>query len=131
MGGSAEMGLGPAHAVGLVEARDMALELRKLRLKGVDPIEARKAEQEAVRRERATAVTFSQAVSKYICLNRAGCRNDKHAAQLTSTLKTYAEPVIGSRPVASIDANDILRVLEPIWIDKAETASRVRGRVVR
>ncbi len=107
----------------------MALELRKLRLKGVDPIEARKAEQEAVRRERANAVTFSQAVSEYIRLNRAGWRNDKHAAQWTSTLKTYAEPVIGSRPVASIDANDILRVLEPIWIDKAETASRVRGRM--
>lgn len=124
-----QMGLGPAHTFGLAEARDMALELRKLRLKGVDPIEARKAEQDAARRERASAVTFSQAVSEYIRLNRAGWRNDKHAAQWTSTLKTYAEPVIGSRPVASIDANDILRVLEPIWIEKAETASRVRGRM--
>ncbi len=124
-----QMGLGPAHTVGLAEARDMALELRKLRLKGVDPIEARKAEQDAARRERASAVTFSQAVSEYIRLNRAGWRNDKHAAQWTSTLKTYAEPIIGSRPVASIDANDILRVLEPIWIDKAETAGRVRGRI--
>ena len=124
-----QMGLGPAHTVSLAEARDMALELRKVRLKGVDPIEARKAAQETARRERASAVTFSQAVSEYIRLNKAGWRNDKHAAQWTSTLKTYAEPIIGALPVASIDANDILRVLEPIWIDKAETASRVRGRM--
>ena len=124
-----QMGLGPAHTVSLAEARDMALELRKVRLKGVDPIEARKVAQETARRERASAVTFSEAVSEYIRLNKAGWRNDKHAAQWTSTLKTYAEPIIGALPVASIDANDILRVLEPIWIDKAETASRVRGRM--
>lgn len=101
----------------------------KVTPEGRGPHRSAKAEQEARRRERASAVTFSQAVSEYIRLDKVGWRNDKHAAQWTSALKTYAEPVIGARPVASIDANDILCVLEPIWIEKAETASRIHGRI--
>lgn len=86
-----QMGLGPAHTLGLAAARAQAQTLRQVRLNGLDPIEQRRAEQEAARREREAAITFSQAVKDYIQLNKAGWKNDKHAAQWTATLATYAE----------------------------------------
>ncbi|MFN3669561.1 MAG: tyrosine-type recombinase/integrase [Brevundimonas sp.] len=124
-----DMGLGSAALVTLAEAREAAFELRRQRQKGIDPLEARKAAEVEARRRRAEAVTFAQAVKDYLKLNRAGWRNDKHAAQWAATLRTYAEPHVGERPVASIDVNDVLTILEPIWVEKPETASRLRGRI--
>lgn len=62
-------------------------------------------------------------------MHGAGWRNAKHRAQWTSTLKMYASPVIGKMPVAAIDTRLVMKVLEPIWSKKTETASRVRGRL--
>ena len=59
----------------------------------------------------------------------AGWRNAKHAAQWPSTLKTYVYPIFGHLPVQTIDAALVLKALEPIWNEKPETASRVRGRI--
>jgi len=61
--------------------------------------------------------------------HRAGWRNGKHAAQWEATLKTYAEPVIGALPVQAVDTALVLKVLEPIWTAKPETASRLRQRI--
>ena len=67
--------------------------------------------------------------NEYIESHKAGWKNQKHAEQWTSTLKTYCEPVIGSLPVDQIDTGLILQILEPIWAAKPETASRLRGRI--
>ena len=128
-GRNREMGLGPLHSVGLADARRKAAEARRLRAEGVDPIEAREAERAKAALEAARAITFKKAAEQYIEAHRAGWRNAKHADQWSSTLETYAYPVLGSLPVQDIDVPLVLKVLEPIWKTKTETASRVRGRI--
>jgi integrase len=124
-GRTREMGLGPLHAVTLAEARAAATECRRLRVQGVDPIEARKAE----RLQAATGMTFLECSSLYIAAHKAGWRNPKHAAQWASTLARYADPVFGDLPVAAIDVGLVMKAVEPIWATKTETASRLRGRI--
>jgi integrase len=130
LGGRArEMGLGPLALFGLSDARARALDARRLRHEGVDPIEARKAARLQARLDSARAMTFKQCAEAYIEAHRAGWRNAKHAAQWQATLTTYAEPIIGRLPVQAIDTALVLKVLEPIWTTKPETAGRVRGRI--
>jgi integrase len=74
-------------------------------------------------------VSFSKVAEQYIAQHEAGWKNPKHAAQWVTTLSTYAFPVIGSVTVASVDTPLVLKVLEPIWTEKTETASRLRGRI--
>jgi integrase len=124
-----EMGLGPFHTIGLSDARLLATEARKLKLKGEDPIEARKAERQAKRLDDARAMTFKQAAAAYIKANKAGWRNAKHAAQWEATLAAYADPIFGALPVAAVDTGLVMKALEAIWTEKPETASRLRGRV--
>jgi integrase len=123
------MGLGPTHTISLAEARDKAAECRKLRLRGVDPIAARRAERGNAQLEAARAMTFRQCAEAYIEAHRPSWKNAKHAAQWPSTLETYVYPVFGELPVQAVDVALIMRVLEPIWKTKTETASRLRGRV--
>src|SRR5215469_1216629 len=123
------MGLGPLPLYGLQEARARALEARRKRHEGIDPIEARRSERARQRLEAAKAVTFKQCAENYIAAHRAGWRNDKHAAQWGATLAAYAYPAIGALPVQAVDTGLVLKVLEPIWTTKPETASRLRGRV--
>jgi hypothetical protein len=77
----------------------------------------------------ATAMTFEACAEAYIAAHRAGWRNLKHAKQWPSTLATYVYPIFGALPVAAIDTGLVMKVLEPIWTEKPETASRVRGRI--
>jgi integrase len=123
------MGMGPLHTINLAEARKRAAEHRLQRHDGIDPIEARRAERLQARLDAAKAVTFKECAEAYIKTHRAGWRNDKHAAQWGATLGTYAEPVIGKLSVQAIDTALVLKVLEPIWTTKPETAGRVRGRI--
>jgi integrase len=74
-------------------------------------------------------MTLEQCAAAYIEAHRAGWKNAKHTAQWTATLATYAYPVFGTQPVAAIDTSMVLKVLEPMWTTKTETASRVRGRI--
>jgi integrase len=128
-GRAREMGLGPLALFGLSEARAKALDARRLRHEGIDPIEARRAIRAQARLDAAKAITFKQCAEGYIAAHRAGWRNGKHAAQWEATLATYAGPVIGPLPVQAIDTALVLKVLEPIWATKPETAGRVRGRI--
>jgi hypothetical protein len=123
------MGLGPLALFGLSEARAKALDARRLRHEGIDPIEARRAERQQARLDAARAMTFQQCAAAHINAHRPGWRTSKHAAQWEATLATYAGPVIGALPVQVIDTALVLRVLEPIWTKKPETAGRVRGRI--
>lgn len=128
-GKARKMGLGPTHTVTLAMARERALECRRLLLDGVDPISQR---QEAAKERKLAdlrVLTFQEAAGKYIAANKAGWKNEKHAAQWTATLKTYVYPVFGDVAVAAVDVGLVLKVLEPIWTTKAETASRLRGRI--
>jgi integrase len=130
LGGRArEMGLGPLALFGLQEARAKALDARRLRHGGIDPIEARKAARLRLRLDAAKAMTFKQCAEAFIKAHRAGWHNGKHAAQWEATLATYAEPIIGALPVPAIDTALVLKVIEPIWTTKPETASRVCGRI--
>jgi integrase len=124
-----EMGLGSALVVSLADARGKADQSRRLRQEGVDPIEAKRAGRQLAALDAAKAMTFSQCAEAFLQAHRAGWRNAKHAAQWESTLATYAEPIVGNLPVQAVDTGLVLKVLEPIWAAKSETASRVRGRL--
>jgi integrase len=124
-----QMGLGPIHTVTLSEARQKALVCRKLRLEGIDPIDARHAVRDQAKLDGAKAITFQACAAAYVSAHCAGWRSAKHAAQWGSTLETYVYPVFGALPVQLIDVGLVTKVLEPIWAKKTETASRLRGRI--
>ena len=128
-GRTREMGLGPLHTVGLADARQKVLECRKLRLDGIDPIEARRLERRRAQLEAASSITFAECAEAYIEAHRPGWRSAKHAAQWSATLEDYAYPILGKVSVQSIDVGLVMKVIEPIWAEKTETASRVRGRI--
>ena len=130
LGGKARwMGIGPLHIVSLADARSRAAECRTLHHNSIDPIDARRAERQRTSLDAARTITFAQCAASYIASHRSGWRNAKHAAQWEATLETYAGPVIGALPVQGIDTTLVLKVLEPIWSTKPETASRLRGRI--
>lgn len=116
-----EIGLGSAELVALAEAREMAVENRKLARAGGDPL--------AAKNSKVVLPTFNEAVQKVIELYEPTWTNDKHAAQFRNTLATYAGPIIGAKRVSEITSADMLRVLAPIWTSKAETARRVKQRI--
>ena len=123
------MGLGAYPDVSLKEARELADEARRLRRQGVDPIDRRREGRAAQTVKAARQTTFREAADGYIRSHGAGWRNAKHAAQWPATLKAYVYPVFGHLPVQAIDTALVLKALEPIWNEKPETASRVRGRI--
>lgn len=129
LGRSREMGLGSSAVVTLGEARERAIECRRLIERGIDPIDARTqiAEQQALKR--AKCVNFKDAAAAYMAAHRPSWKNEKHASQWSSTLETYAYPVMGSLSVQDIDTAVLIKVLEPIWQTRPETASRLRGRI--
>jgi integrase len=123
------MGLGSLDTVTLAEARERAAECRRQRERGIDPIEARKDQRASAAVESAKAMTFDQCAEEYLTAHRAGWRNLQHATQWKTTLATYVSPVFGNLPVGSIDVGLVIKVLQPIWPTKPETASRIRGRI--
>jgi len=123
------MGLGPVSLYGLADARTRALDARRKRHDGIDPIEARRTERARQRLDAAKAITFKQCAEAYIASHRAGWRNEKHKYQWAATLSAYAYPIIGALPVQAVDTALVLRVLEAIWTAKPETAGRVRQRL--
>lgn len=124
------MGLGPLELVPLANARERALAARRLLLDGIDPIEHRRAERATVDPP-PTGLTFRQCAEQMLAAHEDSWKNEKHRAQWRSTLETYAYPVFGDVQVSAVDKAHVLRVLEPIWREKAETASRLRGRIER
>jgi integrase len=124
-----DIGLGPFPEVSLADARDIARDHRRQVRQGINPLDARRKARAALAVERAAAKTFKECAEAYVEANKAGWKNDKHIKQWRATLDTYAYPVIGALPVASVTIAHILTVLEPIWSVKTETASRLRGRI--
>jgi integrase len=123
------MGLGGYPDVPLADAREAARAARTMIRAGIDPIEEARAARSQLKAARAAALTFAECAGKYIRAHEPSWSNAKHAAQWTSTLETYAYPMMGTLLVRDVGVAHVLAVLEPIWSTKAETASRVRQRI--
>jgi len=123
-----EMGLGAVHTFGLKDARAKAAELRKLVYEGRDPIAERDAQRAALAAASAKRRTFDECVASY---SRAHSPkwSAKHAYQWGSAMTRFASPVLGKLPVDIIDVSFVVRVLEPIWHERPEVASRLRGAI--
>ncbi len=122
-----DMGLGTYPEVSIVDARKAALAARELIRNGRDPIDARKSDAVNSKRE-ANALTFEKAARQVHADLKPGWKNAKQAAQWITTLETYVFPKIGNRKVDSLKVKDFADALQPIWLNKAETASRVKQR---
>ena len=119
-GRAKEMGLGSATVVSLADAREKAAAARRKLADGLNPIDDRKRDD--------GIPTFGEMADSVRESLSAGFRNEKHKAQWKNTLATYAAS-LRSKPVDTVGTDDILAVLKPIWTEKAETASRLRGRI--
>ena len=133
-----EMGLGPAKgrtAVPLSQARAKATHLHAAVREGRDPLAEREAEkakaQADAAKARAAAMTFGEVADMYIAAYEQSWRSPKHRQQWHSTLRDYVLPAIGDLPVGSVDTGAVMKIIEPLWREKTETASRVRGRIER
>ena len=124
-----DMGLGSTSMYTLAEARRRASEARKLVAEGIDPINQRASQSVTAAASAAKLTTFKECAERYVAVHRAGWRNAKHRGQWSSTLATYVYPTLGTMPVQMVDVGLVMKVIEPIWSTKPETASRVRGRI--
>lgn len=123
-------GLGSARDVTFSEARKRVEELRVNKTsKKIDPIAEERERSGRERMAKAHAVPFHVRAQQYITAHEDGWRNRKHRDQWRSTLETYVYPFIGEKPANLITAADVVEILRPIWVDKWETARRVRGRL--
>jgi integrase len=124
-----EIGLGGFPDTPLADAKIKARKTKDAIEAGADPIREKREARRKLAAEREKAVTFKVAATAYIAAHEAGWKNAKHAAQWTSTLEHYAYPIVGDVLVRDIALSHILKILEPIWTTKSETASRLRGRI--
>jgi len=124
-----DIGLGGFPTVTLAQARDKAREARDKIGRGVDPVAERQAAKAALIAAAGRGMSFEKAVDSYLSAKLDAFKNAKHRQQWQNTLRQYALPVLGRMMVQDIDVRDVLRVLQPIWHDKTETASRLRGRI--
>ena len=123
------MGLGAFPGVTLASAREKARAARELIDRGINPIQERRDQVKTAEVARARPLTFKKACERFIAAKEAEWRSSKHRQQWERTLGTYAEPTLGRLDVSEIGQEEVLRVLEPIWRSKTETASRVRSRI--
>jgi hypothetical protein len=125
------MGLGALHTVSLAEARERARQARQLLLDGEDPLEIARKRRDEARTETTERILFKDAAERFLDLHENTWKNVKHKGQWRSTLKTYAYPTLGTRPISAIDGALITVALAPIWTKKSETARRVKQRIER
>jgi integrase len=126
-----QMGLGPLHTVSLAEARVRARLARQIILDGDDPIEIKRKKRDDSRSDVSGKTPFKDAAKRFLDLHESTWKNAKHREQWKNTLRDYAYPNIGSRPVSVIDGAVITEALSPIWTKKPETARRVKQRIER
>jgi integrase len=124
-----EIGLGAFPEITLAMARDRAREAKDSIRRGMDPVEERKAARAALVIAQQRGLLFKDAVDRALVAKLDSFRSEKHRKQWRSTLDKYALPEIGLLPVDKIDTPAVLRILEPIWTTKTETANRLRGRI--
>jgi len=119
-----DMGLGSYPTVSLADARNQVAECRAMLQRGEDPMPTRR-----VAPITPQIVTFADAARQYITTHEQSWKNDKHRQQWRNTIEGYCVPVIGALPISEVSVHNVLTILEPIWLTKMETASRIRGRL--
>lgn len=124
-----DIGLGAYPEVSLAEARIKANELKTQIRNGINPILHKQKQIEDSRIKQLREKSFKECAEIVITKKTRELKNQKHIAQWSSTLETYVYPLLGDRILSSITKTDIATVLEPIWIEKNETAKRLRGRI--
>lgn len=124
-----EMGIGSFEDVSLANAREKAERIRHEVRDGNDAVEVRAEAKKEVIRARAASMTFAQCTEAYLNAHQSSWKNGKHRAQWSSSLQAYAYPVFGEVAIQDINIGMVMKVLDPIWETKTETASRVRGRI--
>jgi len=123
-----EMGLGAIGDVPLVRARQLAAQARQQVAEGKDPLRLRQVEREAVAEPIPEITTFATFADSYITSVENGWRNEKHRQQWRNSLRDHAAS-LSALPIDTVGTDHVLDVLQPIWLLKPETASRVRGRI--
>ena len=124
-----DIGLGSFPEVSLSEAREKARELKKKIRDGIDPLQEKQERLNTLKIQKHRAKTFRECAEVVIAKKTLELKNQKHIGQWSSTLETYIYPTLGDLIVGTITKVDIATVLEPIWIEKNETAKRIRGRL--
>jgi len=116
-----DFGLGSLDKVPLATARDKRDAIRAQFAAGIDPVLERK--------KAAGLPTFQKAAEQLHKERVKGWSNGKHTAQWLQTLRTYAFPSMGAVAIDEVERGHILDVLTPIWLEKPETARRVKQRI--
>jgi integrase len=124
-----DIGLGSYPTVTLAMARERARKVRDQIADGIDPVEERRKRRAALIAQQAAAITFGECAKRYISAHEAGWRSAKHAQQWRNSIENYAFPVIGALPIAALETAHVMQVVQPIWLTKTTTASRVRNRI--
>lgn len=124
-----DIGLGAYPAVGLAEARDKAREMHAGLREGRHPVAPRTQQRMILAAQAASEKTFRWCVDEFLRAKASEWSNPKHRQQWENTLETYVMPHLGKLNVSLIDLPHVLACLEPIWGEKNETASRLRGRI--
>jgi len=119
--------LGRYPEIGLKLARERAVEARNLINKGLNPINEKKGSK--AQSQKVKSPIFREYALTYIENKRPEWRNPKHADQWVSTVERFAFPYIGNLRMDEIKTEHILSLLNPIWVKKSVTASRLRGRL--
>jgi len=117
-------GLGCYPEIGIAQAGKAAIEMREKVVAGIDPLE-----EKATKLQTLTMPTFQEAATTLHKELLPGWKNIKHGQQWINTLTQYAFPIIGKYPLDQIQPRHIAEALRPIWLDKAETASRLKQRI--
>jgi integrase len=123
------MGLGSKRAFNAKEARARARKAQQLLYDNVDPLQTKREQARSQALEASRSITFAKAAAQYYTANEKKWSSAGHRRAFLNTLKRYAEPIIGNWAVADVDIPAVLRIVEPIWIEKNKTASRIRGRI--
>lgn len=124
-----DFGLGSYPSVTLADAREAARAARAKLAQGIDPVEDARRARARLAAEIHASMTFGEAAKRYIASHEKGWKNAKHAQQWQRSLDMYATQVLGKVPVRDVSLPMVLKVLEPIWASKTETATRLRSRI--
>jgi integrase len=124
-----DTGLGSFPEITLADAKHKVAKLRGLLANGINPAELKQKQREATKEK--TKVTFAEYARNHINRMSPNWWSHKSEKQWVNTLTTYAYPVIGKLDLDAITTEHVLRILEPIWIIKSQTSSRLRGRIER
>lgn len=140
-----EMGLGSYPAVALADAREAAVEARRLLAQGGDPLTSKRTAKAEAKAADDARITFGAYAASYVAAHETGWKNEKHRDQWRMTLLGPQEPAgkattkrkvapdycreLRKRPIAEVSTEDVLAVLRPIWGGKRETANRIRQRI--